>query len=44
MQPGAYGWMIDNHVVPGEVLSFVPRTVPAPLSPFRGVKVGLPLS
>lgn len=41
IQPGEFGWTIDNHVVPGDLGSFVPRTVPAPLSEFRGVKVKL---
>lgn len=37
-QPGACGWMIDNHVVPGDLMSFVPRKTPSPSSPYRVVK------
>lgn len=37
-QPGMNGWTIGHHVVPGELLSFVPRKAPSPTSPYRVVK------
>lgn len=38
VQPGMNGWMIGHHVVPGELLSFVPRKAPLPNAPYRTVK------
>jgi hypothetical protein len=38
VQPGMNGWMIGHHVVPGELLSFVPRKSPSPSSFYRRVK------
>jgi hypothetical protein len=38
MQPGMYGWTIGHHVVPGELLSFVPKKTPSTTCPYRVVK------